>query len=172
MITGPGRQVALLQRKPSILAVNGESVVGMAYQQVRKVMEEATRPLLLRCQIGVAPIVLPSTYSPCDRFAGPNSSPSSVAPPIVLLPRRVLPVKEDDIDNQEAGMQDSNLKKNSKEEDETETEGICRYYHCISPSFSVESKDGEEEGKEEIKKNANGNGRLNDNLEVGRMLKR
>ena len=80
-------------------------------------------------------------------------------------------MKEDDTDNQEAEMQDSNRKKNNEEEEEEEEEGICRYYHCISPSFSVESNNGEEEGKEEIKKNSNGNERLDDNLEVGQMLK-
>ena len=79
-------------------------------------------------------------------------------------------MKEDDTDNQEAEMQDSNRKKNNEEEEEEE-EGICRYYHRISPSFSVESNNGEEEGKEEIKKNSNGNERLDDNLEVGQMLK-
>lgn len=169
-ITGPGRQIALLQREPSILTVNGESVVGMEYQQVRKVIEEATRPLLLRCQIGVAPTVLPSTHSPCDHFAGPNSSSSSGASSIVLLPRRILPAKEDDIDNQKADMQDWNLSKN--QEEEKKGVGICRYYHWIVPSLSVEStKKEEEEEEEEVRKNATGNERLNDHLGVGRILK-
>ena len=75
-VTGPGKRVALLKREPVVLSVNGTSVIGKEYKEVRKIVEEERRPLLLRCQIGVAPAVMSSLLLPSSRSF--QSSPSGL----------------------------------------------------------------------------------------------
>lgn len=55
--SGPARRVALFKREPCVVAVNGVSVVGKKYPEVKTLIEQATRPLVLRCQIGTVPAV-------------------------------------------------------------------------------------------------------------------
>lgn len=64
-ISGPGKRVELLSREPVVISINGmhdndclligKSVVGKSHSEVREIVEEAKRPLLMRCQIGVFP---------------------------------------------------------------------------------------------------------------------
>ena len=106
-ITGPGKRIVLFQREPTLLAVNGTSVIGMEYHQVRKVLEEATRPLVIRCQIGVAPSVMSGILSP-SRRSKEAMNEREMAP--FCLQQSIVITSEEDLKQLEASLQDQELR--------------------------------------------------------------
>ena len=106
-ITGPGKRIALFQREPTLLAVNGTSVIGLEYHQVRKVLEEATRPLVIRCQIGVAPSVMSGLLSPSRRSRETMNEREMV--PLCLQQSMVI-TSEEDLKQLEASLQDQEVR--------------------------------------------------------------
>ena len=139
--TGPGRRVKLLKREPCVLAVNGRSVFGLTSKEVKAMIEEAKRPLLLRCQIGVAPQCsihsLPSTPSAQRRTlrlresldesrsmsVGQESGSSEVLSPSHSLP------SQDGL-SLSFGANDAGLSPFEEEQNHAH-----RYYHCVSPNL-------------------------------------
>jgi len=75
-VTGPGKRVALLKREPILLAVNGTSMIGKEHKEVKRILGEERRPLILRCQIGVVPAVMSSLLVPSSRSF--QASPSGI----------------------------------------------------------------------------------------------
>lgn len=155
---GPGRRVKLLKREPCVLAVNGRSVLGHTSKEVKVMIEEATRPLLLRCQIGVAPMgsirSLPSTPSVQRRTLRLRES--------VDPSRSVCVGQEPDasegvspsssLQSQSGGLSLSFSASNDAgllspfEEEQTHAH---RYYHCVSPSVEEVSEEKKETTDEE-----------------------
>lgn len=144
---GPGRRVKLLKREPCVLAVNGRSVLGCTSKEVKAMIEEAKRPLLLRCQIGVAPMCsirsLPSTPSVQRRTLrlresfDPSRSISVGQEPGSL--EEMSPSSS--LQSQQGGLTLSFSASNDAgllspfEEEQTHAH---RYYHCVSPSVEKE----------------------------------